>query len=140
MFVRPHLQELIQRIQEPRNFVQVVMGPRQVGKTTLVVQLAEKIKIPHHFVSADAIAATNTTWLEQQWEAARTMMDQQKMPEFLLIIDEIQKIEQWSEAVKLLWDIDSRRKRNMKVILLGSSWLLQRGLTLDGFAFGRGIH
>ncbi|HRP55890.1 AAA family ATPase [Agriterribacter sp.] len=140
MFVRPHLQEPIQRIQEPRNFMQVIMGPRQVGKTTLVTQLVEKISISHHFVSADAIAATNTIWLEQQWEAARTMMDQQKVPEFLLIIDEIQKIEQWSEAVKLLWDIDSRRKRNMKVILLGSSWLLQRGLTLDGFAFGRGIH
>jgi predicted AAA+ superfamily ATPase len=130
MFVRPHLQELIQRIQEPRNFIQVIMGPRQVGKTTLVTQLVEKISISHHFVSADAIAATNTIWLEQQWEAARTMMDQQKVPEFLLIIDEIQKIEQWSEAVKLLWDIDSRRKRNMKVILLGSSrLLLQRGLT-----------
>lgn len=130
MFVRPHLQELIQRIQEPRNFIQVVMGPRQVGKTTLVTQLADKISMPRHFASADAIAATNTTWLEQQWETARAMMDQHKASKFLLIIDEIQKIEQWSETVKLLWDTDSRKKRNMKVILLGSSrLLLQRGLT-----------
>ena len=130
MFVRPHLQELIQRVREPRNFIQVVMGPRQVGKTTLVVQLSDKISIPCHFVSADAVAATNSTWLEQQWEAAWVMMDQHKAPEFLLIIDEIQKIEQWSETVKLLWDTDSRGKRNMKVILLGSSrLLLQRGLT-----------
>lgn len=58
------------------------------------------------------------------------MMDQHKASKFLLIIDEIQKIEQWSETVKLLWDTDSRKKRNMKVILLGSSrLLLQRGLT-----------
>lgn len=71
MFVRPHLQELIQRIQEPRNFIQVVMGPRQVGKTTLVTQLADKISMPRHFASADAIAATNSKWLEQQWETAR---------------------------------------------------------------------
>lgn len=130
MFERPYLQELIQRIKEPRRFIQVVMGPRQVGKTTLVVQLTEKIALPCHFVSADAIAAINTTWLEQQWGAARAIMDQQKVPELLLVIDEIQKIEQWSEAVKLLWDEDSRKKRNIKVILLGSSrLLLQRGLT-----------
>lgn len=129
MFERPYLQELIKKIKEPRRFIQVVMGPRQVGKTTLVVQLTEKIAVPCHFVSADAIAAINTTWLEQQWGAARAIMDQQKVPELLLVIDEIQKIEQWSEAVKLLWDEDSRKKRNIKVILLGSSrLLLQRGL------------
>lgn len=130
MFERPYLQELIKRTKEPRHFIQVVMGPRQVGKTTLVVQLTEKIAVPCHFVSTDAIAAINTAWLEQQWEAARAVMDQQKAPELLLIIDEIQKIERWSETVKLLWDEDSRKKRNMKVILLGSSrLLLQRGLT-----------
>ena len=130
MFERSHLQELIQRVKEPRRFIQVVMGPRQVGKTTLITQLVEKISMAYHFVSADAIAATHTTWLEQQWEAARALMDQHKAPELLLIIDEIQKIEQWSETVKLLWDTDSRKKRNMKVILLGSSrLLLQRGLT-----------
>ena len=94
MFERSHLQELIQRVKEPRRFIQVVMGPRQVGKTTLITQLVEKISMAYHFVSADAIAATHTTWLEQQWEAARAMMDQHKAPELLLIIDEIQKIEQ----------------------------------------------
>lgn len=130
MFERTYLQELTHRIQEPRNYIQVVMGPRQVGKTTLVVQLTKKISIPFHFVSADATASFHITWLEQQWEVARTIMDQHKVPEFLLIIDEIQKIENWSEVVKLLWDTDSRNGRQMKVILLGSSrLLLQRGLT-----------
>ena len=130
MFERPYLQKLIQRIKEPRRFIQVIMGPRQVGKTTLVIQLAEKITVPCHYVSADASTAINTIWLEQQWETARVMMDQHKTPELLLVIDEIQKIEQWSEAVKLLWDEDSRKKRNMKVILpCSSQLLLQRGLT-----------
>ena len=76
MFERSHLQKLIKRVQEPRRFIQVIMGPRQVGKTTLVGQLAEKVKIQHLFISADSIEATNKTWLEQQWEAARLKMDQ----------------------------------------------------------------
>jgi hypothetical protein len=88
----------------------------------------EKIKMPYHFVSADAIAASNTAWLEQQWEAARLKMDGMAASEFLLVIDEIQKIENWSETVKRLWD--TRTKRGLKLILLGSSrQLLQRGPT-----------
>jgi uncharacterized protein len=130
MFERPHLQSLIRRIQEPRRTIQVLLGPRQVGKTTLVFQLLEKIQVPHHFASADAIAASNNSWLEQQWEVARLKMDQAGAEEFLLVIDEIQKISNWSEKVKLLWDTDTQSKRALKVILLGSSrLLLQRGLT-----------
>jgi predicted AAA+ superfamily ATPase len=130
MFERPHLQLIIKRITEPRRFIQVLIGPRQVGKTTLVNQLLEKCKLPNHFASADALASSNTTWLEQQWETARVKMDQQEIQEFLLVIDEIQKIGNWSETVKLLWDADTRAKRTLKVILLGSSrLLLQQGLT-----------
>jgi predicted AAA+ superfamily ATPase len=106
------------------------MGPRQVGKTTLVTQLVERLTIPFHFASADAVVVSNTTWLEQQWETARLKMDTLQATELLLVIDEIQKINNWSETVKLLWDTDTRTKRNLKVILLGSSrLLLQQGLT-----------
>ena len=130
MFERPHLQILIKRMHEPRRFLQVIMGPRQVGKTTLVSQLAAQVKIDYLFVSADSIASGNATWLEQQWEAARIKLAQHETKEFLLVIDEIQKISNWSETVKLLWDIDTRSNLNLKVILLGSSrLLLQQGLT-----------
>ncbi len=130
MFERHHLQQLTKRIKEPRKFIQVVMGPRQVGKTTLVTQLVEKIEMSSLFISADSVAASNSVWLEQQWEGARFKMEQEKIGEFLLVIDEIQKIDNWSETVKLLWDTDTRNKRKLKVILLGSSrLLLQQGLT-----------
>ena len=130
MFERHHLQALIKRMQEPRRFLQVIMGPRQVGKTTLVTQLAAQVKIDYHFVSADSVAASNVTWLEQQWETARIKLAQHEAKEFLLVIDEIQKIDNWSETVKLLWDTDTRKNLNLKVILLGSSrLLLQQGLT-----------
>ncbi len=130
MFQRSHLQLLKKRVAEPRKFIQVIMGPRQVGKTTLIHQFTEKIRTGFHFVSADAVAVSNTVWLQQQWETARLKMQQSSATEFLLIIDEIQKINNWSETVKMLWDADTRSKRKLKVILLGSSrLLLQQGLT-----------
>jgi predicted AAA+ superfamily ATPase len=129
MFQRHYLQALTKRMNEPRKFIQVLMGPRQIGKTTLVTQLTEKIKTGYHFTSADAVAS-GSVWLEQQWETARLKMEQSKAKEFLLVIDEIQKIDNWSQTIKLLWDADTRNKKNLKVILLGSSRLLvQKGLT-----------
>ncbi len=130
MFERSELLILKNRIQEPRRFIQVVMGPRQVGKTTLVSQLFHQMKIPGLFESADAISAVSSPWLEQIWETARIKMKSQSAPEFLLIIDEIQKITNWSETIKKLWDEDSFNNTQLKVILLGSSrLLLQQGLT-----------
>ena len=121
---------LEKRINEPRKFVQVVMGPRQVGKTTLITQLLKKIKIPHYFVSADGVVNSDTVWIQQQWESARLKWKQSGAKEYLFVIDEIQKINNWSETIKLLWDEDTRKKHPIKIILLGSSrLLLQEGLT-----------
>jgi predicted AAA+ superfamily ATPase len=130
MFERSDLQLLKKRIGEPRRFIQVVMGPRQVGKTTLVSQLFEQLPIPGLFESADAVGAGNSIWLEQIWDIARLKMKTVQADDFLLIIDEIQKISNWSETVKKLWDQDTHNKTYLKVILLGSSrLLLQQGLT-----------
>jgi len=127
---RPYLKPLIKKIKEPRRFIQVVMGPRQVGKTTLVNQLLSALKIPGMYVTADAASASGNHWLEQQWEVAHLKMAQEEAREYLFVIDEIQKISNWSETIKLLWDRDTRSKKNFKLILLGSSrLLLQQGLT-----------
>jgi hypothetical protein len=108
MFERPHLQQVTKRILEPRKFVQVILGPRQVGKTTLVSQLVQNYKSESLVVSADALGASNTYWLEQQWETARIKLKQSGAEEFVLVVDEIQKIDNWSETVKLLWDTDTK--------------------------------
>lgn len=130
MFERSELQLLKQRVMEPRRFIQVVMGPRQVGKTTLVSQLFNQMVIPGLFESADGVAAGTSVWLEQIWDTARLKMKTQSANEFLLVIDEIQKISNWSETVKKLWDYDSLNNIQLKVILLGSSrLLLKQGLT-----------
>lgn len=130
MFERTVLQLFTKRMKEQRRFIQVIIGPRQVGKTTMVTQLLGKITMPWLFESADAVPASNAAWLEQLWENARLQMSINQSDEFLLVVDEIQKIDNWSEIVKRLWDEDTRLQRNIKVILLGSSrLLLQKGLT-----------
>ena len=130
MFERPHLQQVVKRIQEPRKFIQVILGPRQVGKTTLVNQLVQKYASESLVVSADAVDASNSFWLEQQWETSRIKLKQSGAKEFLLVVDEIQKINNWSETVKLLWDADTKNNVSLKVVVLGSSRLLiQQGLT-----------
>ena len=130
MFERSELQLIKKRLYEPRKFIQVISGPRQVGKTTLITQLYAQLTFPSVYESADAVYAGNNLWLDQVWDSVRLRMKSQKAEEFLLIIDEIQKIPNWSETVKKNWDHDSLNKNNLKVVLLGSSrLLLQQGLT-----------
>ncbi|HOO84162.1 MAG TPA: ATP-binding protein [Prolixibacteraceae bacterium] len=130
MFIRSQIQIIEKRLNEPRKYIQVIVGPRQVGKSTLVSQLLEKISMPHTFESADGVANINTTWLQQIWESARLIMSTTGAKEHLLVIDEIQKIDNWSETIKQQWDKDSREGVNIKVIILGSSRLLiQKGLS-----------
>jgi len=130
MFERSELEILKRRVEEPRKFIQILTGPRQVGKTTLLSQLTGKLEIPSLFESADAVAAANTLWLEQVWESARLKLKAKSAKSFLLIIDEIQKISKWSDMVKKLYDEDSFGNINLKVILSGSSrLLLERGLS-----------
>lgn len=130
MFERSTVKVLGKRMKEQRRFIQVLMGPRQVGKTTLVIQMLGQLNMEYIFETADAVPASDTIWIEQIWESARVKMKQLNSDNFILVIDEIQKIENWSEAVKRLWDEDTRKSRNLKIILMGSSRLLvQQGLT-----------
>ena len=64
--------------------MQVVLGPRQVGKTTLVQQVLDSIDLPYLSVSADGVGAGSTAWLEQQWEAARLLKSAVEHPLFFL--------------------------------------------------------
>jgi hypothetical protein len=125
---RPIFKTILQRAQEPRNFIQVLVGPRQVGKTTLALQVAEAINKPHYVISADTATLQSLSWLQQQWDIARQKVD--NATGLLFIIDEVQKIPHWSSLIKELWDADTRNNTNISVILLGSSpWLVQQGLT-----------
>jgi len=126
-YQRPQCAVLSARLGEPRRFMQVVAGPRQVGKSTLVQQVAARLDCPVRFASADEPMLRSVDWIAQQWEIARLSASSRGA---LLVMDEIQKIPGWSETVKRLWDEDTRAKRPLQVVLLGSSPLLSaKGLT-----------
>ncbi len=57
---------LSKRLKEPRRFIQVLAGPRQVGKTTLIQQVLDKVGIPAHYASADQPTLRDQAWIEQQ--------------------------------------------------------------------------
>ena len=130
MYKRRHFTELKNRLFEKRNKIQVLSGPRQVGKSTLVKQVLKEIDLPYLFVTADDVSPDNNGWISETWNSARSMMKIKKSDVFILVIDEIHKIKNWSEAVKKEWDVDSFNDLELRVVLLGSSRLLIKdGLT-----------
>ena len=127
-FVRQHAATLSTRLGEPRRFIQIVTGARQVGKTTLVRQVLADIDRPQRFASADEPTLRDTAWMQAQWDAARLMAGAGGTGA-ILALDEIQKIAGWSETVKRLWDEDTAQGVPLHVVLLGSAPLLvQAGL------------
>lgn len=129
-YKRPQFAEVFDRMNEPRKFIQVLAGPRQVGKSTLIDQVLAECQIPHYLYNADGVDENDTDWIRRIWETTRTLMDSRQQTETVLVIDEIHKIKRWSEIVKREWDADTRSKRQMKLFILGSSRLmLRKGLT-----------
>lgn len=132
---RAVLSNFIGRLNEPRKFLQVVAGPRQVGKTTLVRQalaaLAAKPSgrlLAQHSASADNPGLQGRAWIAKQWETARGLA--QAAGACILVLDEIQKLHNWTDEVKRLWDEDTAAGRDVRVVILGSAPLLiARGLT-----------
>lgn len=130
MIERVQIQDIIERLQEPRRTIQVVAGPRQVGKTTTVKQALQQQAIPFRFLNADGVDAVDNAWIAAQWEEVRAWMRFNGYNEAVLAIDEIHKINNWSEQVKREWDADTFNDLGIKVVLLGSSrLLLKKGLT-----------
>ncbi len=130
MYRRPLYQKVLERIKGPKGFMQVLAGPRQVGKSTLAHQIRDSISFPSHYASADGSSLRDSEWLERQWEIGRLNVQKSSNSDgALLILDEIQKIPNWSDTVKELWDDDVAHNVNLKVLLLGSATLLiQTGL------------
>jgi uncharacterized protein len=130
MYQRPLFQLIKSRVLEPRRFIQVLAGPRQVGKTKLVTQVMQDLPFPAYYASADGMVSNGQTWIKEQWDMARIRQQQNPSSDILLILDEIQKIENWSECAKREWDADSLNRIPVKILLSGSSrLLLQQGLS-----------
>ena len=123
-------EEMLARLVEPRRFMQVIAGPRQVGKTTLARQVLEAAELPSHYASADEAVGFDIAWIRAQWEIGRRLVRERSGEAAVLVLDEVQKVPRWSDTVKGLWDEDSASGLPLHVVVLGSSPLLvRRGLT-----------
>lgn len=125
---------LLDRLTEDRRFIQVVSGPRQVGKTTLVRQVLDKLDGRWHYVSADQPSLRDAAWLRAQWERARLLAADEPAEGAVFAVDEVQKIVGWSEAVKRLWDEDTASGLRLRVVILGSAPLLVQGGLAESLA------
>lgn len=127
MFKREILATLQARIERPQALIQALIGPRQVGKTTLARQLKESVTIPCLYRSADGAGLHESSWIQVQWQDARQRLSAGGRG--LLILDEVQKLPHWAGWIKQLWDEDRFDHRDLNVVLLGSApWLMQKGL------------
>ena len=127
MYERDIVNLIVSRLQEPRRFIQIVVGPRQTGKSTAVLQALEKVDAPVISHSFDLPKDRIGEKLESIWATAREAL--KTHDEVVLSLDEIQKVPDWSSTVKYLWDEDSRKSNNVKALLTGSSALnLQHGM------------
>ncbi len=122
MYSRELSLKLTQRLSSPRAFIQVVMGPRQTGKTTAIKQAVKAVGLPYRVASSDSPTELSGEWVELEWRQARTLAEKQGPA--ILVLDEIQKVTGWSETVKALWDEDSWNDVPLSVVLSGSSSLL----------------
>ena len=126
---RQQVATLLRRLSEPRERIQVLAGPRQVGKTTVARQALERLDVPHVYASADGPSPPDPAWIEAQWDRA-TLRAREHPDGAVLVLDEVQKVPAWSEVVKARWDADTHACAPVRVVLLGSSPLLvARGLT-----------
>ena len=122
---RDFVDKILISLSRKKSLIDVVIGPRQVGKTTGVKQLLKKINTDSLYVSADGDVLKSSSWITEQWLLAKS-----RSPNTILVIDEIQKVENWSEVIKQLWDQQNFDEDHIKLILLGSSSLeVQRGLS-----------
>lgn len=150
---RPQEQELKARLAEDVHFINLLAGPRQVGKTTIIRDLISQNPLRGYYISADEEPGKSNelydseriftdislpqkidvAWLHFQWQEARSRAAKwlkNSSQAFIFAIDEVQKIDQWSNIVKGLWDADRADGVPMHVVLLGSAPLLmQKGLS-----------
>ena len=147
-FMRAQVATIAERLSEPPTRIVAIFGPRQTGKTTAVQQALARIDQEHRFEAIDAPspdplrrpletgtagaylpgARRDVAWLVDVWEDSRRRAWSSPVG-YVLVLDEIQKMADWADAVKGLWDADRAAGCPLHVVVLGSAPLLmQAGL------------
>ncbi|TMB21724.1 MAG: ATP-binding protein [Deltaproteobacteria bacterium] len=114
---------LRRRLSEPApGRIQLVTGPRQVGKTTVLLELAAELGERATYIAADGSEAALPGFWERLWNRAEEMAASQGRTNVVLI-DEVQHLAGWAARLKAEWDRLRRRHLPVHVVATGSSAL-----------------
>lgn len=108
-----------------RNEIEVILGPRQCGKTTLLYQLIDHLQ-KEKGISSQQIVYSNLDWVVDYsfFKSPLTFYDKMKAivgedKKIYLFLDEVQRLNNPGKFLKGLYDLNA----NMKIIVSGSSSL-----------------
>ena len=143
-FRRPQVQTLVERIEETPQRLIAIFGPRQTGKTTAALQALASTRLPGVRLAADEPETgsvgplpteadgpgppspdRDSRWLARVWQESRAKAWNSDAG-FVLVLDEIHKVDGWSGVVKGLWDADRISGCPLRVVLIGSAPLLMK--------------
>lgn len=113
---------LLQRLAEPApSRIQLLAGPRQVGKTTLLLELAEKLGSVAIYVAADGPEASLPGFWERLWARAESCAKADGRA--VVLLDEAHVLHDWATRLKGEWDRLRRRRLAVQIVATGSSAL-----------------
>jgi hypothetical protein len=114
-------ESLLERLREPApGRIQLLTGPRQVGKTTLLLELAKQFGDAAIYAAGDEPDAALPGFWERHWAEAEARA---KRGTVILLLDEVQQLSGWAKQLKGYWDRARRRDTSIHVVATGSSAL-----------------
>src|SRR5689334_10782769 len=106
---------LLRRLAEPApGRIQLLAGPRQVGKTTLLLEIAERHGRAAIYAAADAPEAALPGFWERLW--ARAEETAAREGRALVLLDEAHLLHDWARHLKGEWDRLRRQRRPVHVV------------------------
>ena len=110
---------IVGRLREPApGRVQLLTGPRQIGKTTLLLQICEEMGSKAIYVACDSPEAGVPGFWERLWTNAEDNAERQGL--VCVFLDEIHLVSDWAAKLKSAWDRLKRRKIPIHVVATGS--------------------
>lgn len=124
---------LRQRLSEPApGRIQLLTGPRQVGKTTVLLELAAELRPVAVYIAADSAEASLPGYLDRVWVQAEELAELHGRA--VVLLDEVHALPDWAGRLKAEWDRLRRRRIPVHVVASGSSALRLAGASRESLA------
>lgn len=113
---------LLKRMYEKApNRIQLLVGPRQVGKTTLLLELEKKFKKRAFYAALDSPESSMPGFWERFWTRVEEAAQSGKT--LVVLLDEVHGLPNWSLLLKSKWDRIVKDQLPIHIVATGSSAL-----------------